>query len=309
MRQTDLNQRESSIEFQQATKIDHQAKAFISDIEHQLAYQKRKTIVVQNDQSPQSGKAMIRVKKKDSDHASQTRVVSPTRQGEPDSPLDKPNAEVRFGYIPAGRRRLKTLTTVPVVNKPMIQENSEFKQTFTQENEPKREVATEVNLKAASVSPVRKMPDERAKNLSPMRLETHQVQESCLKNHNTYHSFLRRKKEARKTQVIEIIKQHKAKTEISWKTDCSEDWPDVTDQIKIGFKMGQGGFGTVYEGFDHELQESVAIKVIEKRVGQLKPSLQKIVQSEINIHSSLPDHENVCKFYRVIETQWQVSDQ
>lgn len=304
-RHTDITKHEPSLERERSDiRIDDQAKAMISDIDKLKVAKIRTTIVSQKNASLNKGK-MIRVKKKESDEAVKSSIKSQTELAEGDSPLIRPKGDIDFGYFPVGRRNLKNLTDKPVSKlkkQEGFQEASKIIHFRTVEEKPKPE------SKACSLSPFRKLSEDKDKSKTPLRIVKQPTDhDSRVKAYNNYTSFIQRKKEARKTVISELMDRFKENKDISWSTEDSENWPNISEKLKIGFKLGQGGFGKVYEGMDLELQHSVAIKVIEKRAALQKPELRRLVESEIHIHSSLPEHENICKFYRVIEAQWQVS--
>ena len=70
--------------------------------------------------------------------------------------------------------------------------------------------------------------------------------------------------------------------------------PDSTDQLAIGFKLGEGSFAEVFEGFDKILKVNVAVKIFDKsKVMQYKDSRQ-LIEQELSILCKLPTHANVC---------------
>ncbi len=129
---------------------------------------------------------------------------------------------------------------------------------------------------------------------------------SVNKDINPYHRFMKKQKEQRQEENQELLQQLKQNTRIQWKPTGDEAFPDIDSQLKIGFKMGEGSFATVYEGFDKVIRKNVAIKVFDKsRLLQSEKRIE-LIQKEIEVISKIPSHPNICEFYRVVEDKKKV---
>lgn len=97
-----------------------------------------------------------------------------------------------------------------------------------------------------------------------------------------------------------------SKPEIKWMGDS---WPDVFKQIAFEKLIGQGTFAKVYVARDKTLPREtansrVAVKVVDKsKIIEL--GCRRFLDQELEIISSL-DHENICKFIRLIEDKKRV---
>src|SRR5262249_3878420 len=85
------------------------------------------------------------------------------------------------------------------------------------------------------------------------------------------------------------------------------NWPDEVDQperlgrYRITGKLGEGGFGVVYKGYDDELRREVAIKVPHRqRVAQ--PQDVEAYLTEARVLASL-DHPNIVPVHDVGHTE------
>ena len=110
----------------------------------------------------------------------------------------------------------------------------------------------------ASLSPVR-----NPKSNAEVGLKSGVVR-SGYRSNSLYHSFIQKKKEYTNADFEMQLRLFKDRIAISWKIDNSRDWDIIEQNIQLGFKMGVGGFGVVYEGLDKVLKTQVAIKVIDK---------------------------------------------
>ena len=76
------------------------------------------------------------------------------------------------------------------------------------------------------------------------------------------------------------------------------------DQYKLGEKLGEGTFGTVYLATHKLTKQKVAIKIIEKK--KLRKEIDKIrLEREITILKKL-HHSNIINLYSTIETNSQI---
>ena len=99
----------------------------------------------------------------------------------------------------------------------------------------------------------------------------------------------------------EKIRQYK-NVEIRW--DDAKVWPKYDEELHFGHCIGQGSFAKVYEGIDKLTQETVAIKVIDKRkIVNIRK--RELVQKEISILSKV-SHPNIVKFKRMVEDKKRV---
>jgi hypothetical protein len=125
------------------------------------------------------------------------------------------------------------------------------------------------------------------------------------KNTNPYHNFIRRQKELIQGDLQAMIQKYKSNTKILW-NGPDEAFCDAEQHLKIGFKMGEGSFASVYEGYDKILKMNVAIKVFEKSKVQMCSRRVELIEKELEILAKLPAHENVCEFYRLVEDKKKV---
>ena len=73
------------------------------------------------------------------------------------------------------------------------------------------------------------------------------------------------------------------------------------DQYKLGEKLGEGTFGTVYLATHKLTKGKVAIKIIEKK--KLRKEIDKVrLEREITILKKL-HHSNIINLYSTIETR------
>jgi eukaryotic-like serine/threonine-protein kinase len=69
----------------------------------------------------------------------------------------------------------------------------------------------------------------------------------------------------------------------------------LADRFEVVRLIGRGGMGEVYEAFDHELQEAVAIKTIQLDLA-IDPQIVERFKREV-LHSRKVTHPNVCRVY------------
>lgn len=69
--------------------------------------------------------------------------------------------------------------------------------------------------------------------------------------------------------------------------------------LKIGAILGKGSFATVYDAYDEDLKQPVAVKIFDKRFLKDK-SKRKEVQDELDLISKL-NHPSIIKLERVVE--------
>ena len=81
----------------------------------------------------------------------------------------------------------------------------------------------------------------------------------------------------------------------------------LVDNFVLGELLGQGAYGNVFAAFDLKLKKNVAVKSIDKSLlYQVEDQPEKSINTEIHILSLLPNHPNICQFYRAIETSDKV---
>ena len=122
-----------------------------------------------------------------------------------------------------------------------------------------------------------------------------------------YASFKKRIRDTEANNLREEILRRRAVAEVRWNIN-SDEGSDVLKQegLKLGFKMGKGAFGEVFEGYDEVLKQQIAIKVIDKRLGQDNQKLQNLVKQEISMWKMVDQHEHVCEFFRLCEDHKKV---
>ncbi len=74
---------------------------------------------------------------------------------------------------------------------------------------------------------------------------------------------------------------------------------DLIGRIRVRAKLGQGGMGTVYKGYDEILGRSVALKVADAEGGVLPLDKLRFLR-EARALSRL-DNPNICRIYDLIE--------
>lgn len=229
-------------------------------------------------------------------------------ENELDSPITvSSNVKTSLNYQPQGRRKMKNFSLIPTQKSDECKKSQNFEKPVLIQSTAELPIPND--LKAVSHSPTREtktLPELSSLSSIVNAGKISAQVDSTLKSHQNYQTFIRRKKEESKTRIEDQLKLFKKKTEISWDIEKSDGWPNIGDHIKLGFKMGEGGFASVYEGWDIILQRQVAVKVVDKKSTLLKKGRPELVQNEVNIQASLEDHPNLCKFYRIIETQFKV---
>lgn len=116
-----------------------------------------------------------------------------------------------------------------------------------------------------------------------------------------YHKFRKRMKEETRSKLD--TESMKKDVRISWKDDDEHSSLNVNMEkhIKLGFKIGEGSFGEVYEGWDKVLEQHVGIKLFSKDKLAGSQRLMKMLEKELSVCSALPNHINICQFYRVVQ--------
>jgi Protein kinase domain len=123
------------------------------------------------------------------------------------------------------------------------------------------------------------------------------------KENNTFHIFMKRHKDSQNAEMADMIEKLKAAAMVVWSTDSMTD----TDcQLQMGFKMGEGAFGAVYEAYDKLLKRSVAVKHVEKAKINNNPRRKELVEMEVRNLAKIPPCSQVCQFYRVFEDNLKV---
>ena len=102
----------------------------------------------------------------------------------------------------------------------------------------------------------------------------------------------------------QIASTLKKSSKIIWGHD--ESLPEVESTLKLGFKLGQGSFAVVYQGFDKLLHRDVAIKTFDKASIESNPEKRSFLEKEVEILANLPEHHNICEFLRVVQDQKKV---
>lgn len=147
---------------------------------------------------------------------------------------------------------------------------------------------------------------EKPSFLRPVRTNTkHKTEVSkkdgqSYKENSAYHMFIKKQKETQDEEIKQMISKLREEAKIIWFTEMPEGKPNDS-QLQIGFKMGEGSFAKVYEGYDKMLKKTVAIKVFDKKTVMQHQRKKELLQKEVEILSKLPSHENICEFYRLWE--------
>lgn len=85
-------------------------------------------------------------------------------------------------------------------------------------------------------------------------------------------------------------------TTISWSDSIRLD---IETELTFNSCIGQGSFAKVYKGYDKQLQQTVAIKVIDKRKIQ-EHRRRQLIQTEVNILARMK-YKHISDFYRIVE--------
>lgn len=81
-------------------------------------------------------------------------------------------------------------------------------------------------------------------------------------------------------------------------------WPGNIGMLwKVGKKLGEGGFGSVYLVVHKQTNEIRACKMIRKQSGKIKFD---IIQKEVDLLTKIGDHPNICGFCCGFETSKRV---
>lgn len=125
------------------------------------------------------------------------------------------------------------------------------------------------------------------------------------KENNAYHLFVKKHKEQLDLEASKMIDAFRLEAKLKW---SSGDSASVDSRLQIGFKMGEGTFASVYEGYDKLLKRNVAIKVIDKAKVMGNQRLKELVEREVAHLANLPHCEQVCQFYRLYEDSCKVAE-
>ena len=135
-----------------------------------------------------------------------------------------------------------------------------------------------------------------------------EIYPSANSHYQDFSRNLRLQKEEKLTQkLIEVRK----KSKIIWNIDENKSGilKDISSELRLGFKMGEGSFGIVYEGYDKYLEKSVAIKVFERSKLLKSPHRMELLEKEVSVGLGLKNHINICEFYRVVQDTKRVRSQ
>lgn len=82
---------------------------------------------------------------------------------------------------------------------------------------------------------------------------------------------------------------------------------NLDKEIELKDLIGKGSFGTVYKCYDRRLKvNGVAKQIVKERILAMPDEGPETVRQEMRALVKLPDHPNVCKFYRAVETEDEV---
>ena len=122
-----------------------------------------------------------------------------------------------------------------------------------------------------------------------------------------YLAFMKAKREEclKKREIGEVeLLELRSNTKLNWDV---ERLPDSILDLQLGFKIGAGSFAQVYEAYDTLLLRNVAVKVFENLRVLNTAGRAHLLQQEISTMAKLPPHENVCRFFRVLQDKKKVA--
>ena len=230
------------------------------------------------------GKAPVKIQKPENLNTSEA-TLSPGLPPAMRSPVRSNfnNRESRE-HLPMSRKTHKNLSINP----------ANFSTMPSQKEDSQGEADS--NNRPCSLSPVRNQKSSRIEgDIKPTGIR------QGYRSKSIYHSFIQKKKETLRADLDLQLKLYRDQATIAWKTEESDEWDNIEQNLSIGFKMGEGGFGVVYEGTDKILKLPVAIKVIDKVAVLKNPNRIQLINNEVRIHASLPANDNICRFYRLLE--------
>ena len=122
-----------------------------------------------------------------------------------------------------------------------------------------------------------------------------------------YQRFKQLQRAAQEQLQAELLQRFKRDTAIEWRLEEEEShFAEVSSQLKLGFKVGEGGFAAVHEGFDKVLQRPVCAKLFDKRRLLRSEQRARLLEREVQLWAALPAHPNVCEFFRLVQDRRQV---
>src|SRR3990167_7038283 len=145
---------------------------------------------------------------------------------------------------------------------------------------------------------------------SSTRQKSHSPQPQSLPGEarHVYASFKKKLRDTEANILREEVRRRRDLAEIKW--DLSPDAAPTdalrTQGIKLGFRMGKGAFGEVFEAYDEVLRQPVAVKVIDKKLGSDHGKLFQMVKQEVEMWKLADKHDHVCELFRLCEDQKKV---
>lgn len=118
------------------------------------------------------------------------------------------------------------------------------------------------------------------------------------------HKLIRRMDSSTKKEEITKIDETERKVYSKIKLigyDEAGEYDDLEKELKIDGSLGKGAFSKVFLAFDRTLGKEVACKVLPKSdYDWFFHSLNEL-EEELSILHYLPNHPNICQFYRHLE--------
>lgn len=93
-----------------------------------------------------------------------------------------------------------------------------------------------------------------------------------------------------------------------WLRDGATEFKVLNDEFETITRVGLGHFGAVYRVKDKQNGLVLVAKLLRKSKSMANDNGANEINREVSVLSALPDHPNVCKFYRAFETLEEVSE-
>jgi len=79
-------------------------------------------------------------------------------------------------------------------------------------------------------------------------------------------------------------------------------YSNIDEEVVLGKQIGRGGFGAAFEVFDKILQKNCVVKKVFKKLKPNGSTNYLTLKRELSILKHLPQHKNICQYYRHFET-------